>query len=58
MITREQAEKEAKYLFDGLYYADSEESRAYYQGRIDQLAWVLRSLNLGSIFIEREKAGK
>lgn len=58
MITRKQAEEEAKWLFDQLYYSDSEESRAYYQGRIDQLAWVLRSLNLGSIFIQREEASK
>ena len=58
MITRKQAEEEAKWLFDQLYYAESEESRAYYQGRIDQLAWVLRSLKLGSIFIDRDKVAK
>lgn len=58
MITRKQAEEESKWLFDRLYYAESESDRAYYQGRIDQLAWVLRSLNLGSIFREREEASK
>ncbi len=43
MITRQEIEQEAAWIFEKLTSSFSEESqRNYYQGRIDQLAWISR----------------
>jgi predicted RNA-binding protein YlxR (DUF448 family) len=48
---------EAEFVFDGLMRLEaSNTDRAYYQGRIDQLAQVRRYLQLPQLMIEREKA--
>jgi hypothetical protein len=48
---------EAEWVFDRLMQLEaSNTDRAYYQGRIDQLAQVRRYLQLPQRIIEREKA--
>ena len=50
---------EAEWVFEKLMQLEaSNTDRAYYQGRIDQLAQVRRFLELPQIMIEREKASK
>ena len=48
---------EAEWVFERLMQLEaSNTDRAYYQGRIDQLAQVRRYLQLPQLMIEREKA--
>ena len=43
MITRQEIEQEAKWIFSKMREEfTNENSRNYYQGRIDQLAWISR----------------
>ena len=46
MITRQEIEQEAKWLFSKMMEEFTHEnSRNYYQGRIDQLAWISRRVS-------------
>jgi hypothetical protein len=48
---------EGEFVFERLMQLEaSNTDRAYYQGRIDQLAQVKRYLQLPQLMIEREKA--
>ena len=50
---------EAEFVFDRLMRLEaSNTDRAYYQGRIDQLAQVRRFLQLPQLMIEREKVSE
>lgn len=48
-------EEEANWLFSKLSEnLNNENQRNYYQGRIDQLAWILSQLNAGAVLIQNE----
>jgi hypothetical protein len=50
---------EAEWVFERLMQLEaSNTDRAYYQGRIDQLAQVRRFLQLPQLMIEREKVSE
>ena len=50
---------EAEWVFERLMQLEaSNTDRAYYQGRIDQLAQVRRFLQLPQLIIEREKVSE
>jgi len=50
---------EAEFVFERLMQLEaSNTDRAYYQGRIDQLAQVRRFLQLPQLMIEREKVSE
>ena len=65
MITRQEIEQEAAWIFEKLTSSFSEESqRNYYQGRIDQLAWISRRVSesdreaaLGQALAQARKGG-
>lgn len=65
MITREEIEQEAAWIFEMLHSSFSEKSeRNYYQGRIDQLAWISRRVSesdreaaLGQALTQARKGG-
>ena len=50
---------EAEWVFERLMQLEaSNTDRAYYQGRVDQLAQVRRYLQLPQLMIEREKVSE
>ena len=54
-MERDKVKAEAKYLFSRLSASGIEDTdRAYWQGRIDGLAWAMQQEKMQSIFIESE----
>ena len=54
-MNRDKVKEEAKYLFSRLSASGIEDTdRAYWQGRIDGLAWAMKEDNMKSIFIDSE----
>lgn len=58
-MERDKVKEEAKYLFSRLSASGIEDTdRAYWQGRIDGLAWAMKQDNMANIFIESESASR
>ena len=54
-MERDKIKAEAKYLFSRLSASGIEDTdRAYWQGRIDGLAWAMQQEKMESIFIDNE----
>ena len=54
-MERDKVKAEAKYLFSRLSASNIEDTdRAYWQGRIDGLAWAMQQDKMQSILIESE----